>query len=357
LLSLHFSGEIGGLHVRRFASLLCVLALAGCGGGASSGVAPPAGPARPTGTLFVANADGVNVFAAAASGNAVPQRQITGLYKLNPGALGGTGQGYWSEFLTAIAPGATSGTVAALVVHVAHLQQPGFVVDEYGPAANGTNPPQNVQSPVPNVDIGLAPPFSMAAVPGGSGYDVVAGTYVERTSPPNAFRNAAGQAAFTTGSRIALDSAANVYVSTQNPGKIAVYAAGATGDATPIRTIATAAVPGPIAIGPDGTLYVAESPATTGSPQPDLSNTIEVFAPGATSPARVLGPFAADVSVVSIALDAQNELYVAEAQVVNRAATGTGTIAVFAPGASGAAAPVRILQNPIQNMVSIAVGP
>lgn len=329
----------------RRASLICVLALAACGGGAPTVTAPPLAP---TGTLFVANADGISVFPVTASGNAAPQRQITGLSAHTDGAGGGNTTGFSSTTVRGLAPGSTAGSVAALIVSVAHMQSPGSRIFEFSPTAIRPADARIIIL-LSGIDFGLNPAVGIASVPSRPGYDVLPGLfYVAKTDPPSAFRIASPSRA------IAADAAGNVYVSSDNPAQVAVYSpAATTGNATPARTIATASSPGPMAIGPDGTLYVVER--ANGFQVP---STIEEFAPGASSPARVLGPFPADMSVVSIAVDNQNELYVAQAQVdANQVTTGPGTIAVFAPGASDAATPVRSLQNPIQNMVSIAIGP
>lgn len=339
--------------MRGRAVMICVLVLAGCGGGSFPATAPPV----PAGTLFVADADGISVFSASASGNATPQRRITGLYASRPGANGGGGLGSSSTSVRAIAAGSKRGTVAAVVMRFDHGPGFSYVVDEFGPDADGAVSPQNVYPDA--LGTGWVAPQGIARVPGSSSYDVLQGYgFVVKTPPTNVFRTAVGQ--FGLNDRgIALDASGNVYVSSQTPDKVAVYAAASTCDyayprdplqcdTTPLRTITAAASAGAIAIGPDGTLYVVEQAGPQGR------FTIEEFAADSMSPARVLGPFAPDEAVIAIALDGQNALYVAQAQTANAALT---SIAVFAPGASGAATPVRVLQNPLPNIVAIAVGP
>jgi len=339
--------------MRRLASMICVVALAGCGGsGGTSGSVTP--PAAPTGTLFVANADGINSFAVTASGNTFPLRQITGLSAHTDGANGiDDTQGFSSRTIRGLAAANTVGTVGALMVSVAHMQQPGSQVWEFAPTATGAADAMIISTGA-GVDYGLTPAIGIASAPGRAGYDVLPGIfYVARTNPPSAYRAAGPNGCCPSSRGIAADADGNVYVSSSFPNEVAVYSATTTtGTATPMRTIATASLPGPMSLGPDGMLYVVER--ATGAQSP---STIEVFAPGASSPARVLGPFSGDMPVVSVALDNQNELYVAQAQAdVNDQPTGPGSITVFAPGASGSATPIRILQNPIQKMVAIAIG-
>jgi hypothetical protein len=113
-----------------------------------------------------------------------------------------------------------------------------------------------------------------------------------------------------------------------------VFAPGAEGDAAPIRTVAAggyAAAHAPMAVGPGGELYVAFPESTK----------VDVYAPGATSLLRTLfGPHTLIESPQALAVGADGTLYVANA---SQFATVAGEILVFEAGASGDTAPLGVL--------------
>ena len=138
----------------------------------------------------------------------------------------------------------------------------------------------------------------------------------------------------------ALDNAGRLYVVNYNPNtsasSITVYAAGATGNATPIATIA----------GSNTGLYFPEGIAVDGGGRflyvtnvlNSLTvsvNAIMVFAAGATGNAAPSDSIAGDKTGLSsptaIALDAAGRIYVAN---------GNGTVTVYPAGASGNVAPL-----------------
>jgi hypothetical protein len=140
---------------------------------------------------------------------------------------------------------------------------------------------------------------------------------------------------------VASDAAGNTYVATS--ADLRVYAAGASGSASPLRTIpanATTTYTGvaPVALEVDasGNLYVGQS------------GSIAVFgatANGSAAPSRVLSGSQTTLTKVSnLAIDGTGNIYA-----LNE--TGAGTVsdtrdvAVFAPGASGNAAPSRTLNT------------
>lgn len=146
-----------------------------------------------------------------------------------------------------------------------------------------------------------------------------------------------------------LDNQGNIYVSdfywdSNNDivSEVRVYPAGATGTATPTRTIAGSATGfnlamsdyGELAIDSSGQLYVASL------------NSISVFAPGANgnvAPIRVIsGASTLISSPESIALDAAGNLYVANQESIVPAGV-ENTILVFSPTATGNATPTRVI--------------
>jgi hypothetical protein len=137
---------------------------------------------------------------------------------------------------------------------------------------------------------------------------------------------------------LAVDNAGNVYVSasvvTAPPllNEILVYAAGATGAATPARTIAltnpsTQTVAISIAVDATGSVYALNG------------NNISVFAPGASgnaAPARLItGNLTQLNAATGIAVDSAQNIYVAN--------TNGGNVLVFSSTETGNVAPASIL--------------
>jgi hypothetical protein len=143
---------------------------------------------------------------------------------------------------------------------------------------------------------------------------------------------------------IAVDSVGNIYAATGTD--IREYAAGATGTATPIRTIpfdATTTLSSPLAIAVDsaGAVYASQLSAS-GS---QISGSVLVFsssANGSVPPIRVLsGALTGLVDPMQIELDGSGNLYV-----YNLNFSSQSPVLVFASGATGNVAPIRSLNGP-----------
>jgi hypothetical protein len=154
-------------------------------------------------------------------------------------------------------------------------------------------------------------------------------------------------------SAFAVDSSGNIYAATATD--IREYAAGATGTATPIRTIpfdstTTLTDPFSIAIDSSGNIYAAQF--TTSGTQ-ITSSSILVFsgtANGSVAPIRTIsGALTGLILAEQLALDTSGNLYV-----FNVNPNGTPPILVFAPGATGNVAPIRSLN---QETLAMAVDP
>lgn len=164
------------------------------------------------------------------------------------------------------------------------------------------------------------------------------GTVPSRTAAES---NATGpsRAPFANGTRY---NSRYVFVSNYNADTVTKYAVGATGDAAPLATFATAASPNGIAVAPDEKLYIADTAA----------NTIEVFDGTATgfvaAPVRTIA--GADTGLnqpAGMAVDAHNDLYVLNVG---------GSVTEYAPGASGDAAPIATIAGSNTGIATPVVG-
>jgi hypothetical protein len=147
---------------------------------------------------------------------------------------------------------------------------------------------------------------------------------------------------------VATDSSGQIYVGgfVGSQAEILVYASGATGSATPLRTILESAsssvIPAAITVDSAGLIYVA-------GPGTSSANSIAVFsaaANGLSTPIRLIqgAPQLSSMSDINgIAVDASGNLYVATN--VGTITTDTGLIAIFAAGATGNVAPTRTITS------------
>jgi hypothetical protein len=150
---------------------------------------------------------------------------------------------------------------------------------------------------------------------------------------------------------IAVDVNRQIYVTSEyypEP-SVAIYAPGATGDATPLETISGSntglATPDGIAVDSAGTIFVANE---YGGPNKDGS--VTVYASGSSgnvAPIRTIGGPGEYVGLAGhITVDSNDKLYVISGSSVN----------VFAPGASGNDAPLqRIIGAGVYSATGVAV--
>ncbi len=147
---------------------------------------------------------------------------------------------------------------------------------------------------------------------------------------------------------VALDASERVYVAMNNS-TIAVFAAGADGAAVPLRTIAGAATmlnwPTGISIAPNGDIVVM-----------NFNNAaVTVYsgtADGNVAPLRTLDVSPDASSAYDVKVNSQGEIYVAGYL--------SGSIFVYAPGATGTAAPIDAVAGALTGIngpFSIALGP
>lgn len=164
-----------------------------------------------------------------------------------------------------------------------------------------------------------------------------------------------------TAQAITTDSAGQLYVAgiqDSSPCEILVYAAGSTGAAAPLRTILTgqpvADLVGSMAVDNSGRIYVTD----------DLKGAVNVFAADADGPSAPIRSIQWDASTfragVSLAIDGTGDINVLG--YIEGTVGGLDNppeVVVYAPGASGAAKPVRALVGSNaqfgSNVASIAV--
>jgi len=143
---------------------------------------------------------------------------------------------------------------------------------------------------------------------------------------------------------IALDKSRNIYVAnsfsaSNGPGSVTVYAPGANGDVTPIRTLIGATtglnIPSDLTLDRNGKIYVSNCGCGTSSPPSSLT----IYAAGAdgnVAPIRKISGSHTGLDIpYGVAMDAGLNVYVANA--------GSFTVTVYAKGAHGNVAPIRTI--------------
>ena len=142
------------------------------------------------------------------------------------------------------------------------------------------------------------------------------------------------------------DSTGQIYVGGQGNvgGVVLVYPSGATGSATPSRTIDVFSPPDAIAVDASGLLYVGGT-GTDGTPQVDVYS---ATATGSSAPMRSLSPLGIQL-ITALTTDSSDSLYVAGPTPSNH-----GYISIYPPDASGSATPSRTIQSDF-NFYSLTV--
>ena len=159
---------------------------------------------------------------------------------------------------------------------------------------------------------------------------------------------ALNQVTFTaTGTQVITGS---MWVANFDAPSIGIYPVNASGNATPTATIEGSNTgfnqPDGVARDPSGNLYVSDFTLSS----------ISVFAPGATgnaTPTRVIvGGNTGLTAPVGMAFDAAGNLYVSN----ETGGSGSGSVTVYGPSANGNAAPIRTLTSIIDFPSGIAIG-
>jgi hypothetical protein len=289
-------------------------------------------PPAPAGTLYVVDGVEVNAFALTASGNA-PHRTIA---VLAPDFAGGPAYDSSQSIATA-----SDGRLFAVRNSSPQANPRSCSIAEERPDAGGAG---GLLSATP------CDPSAMTLLARGpNGLVDEARLYFTSGAERTEIRRgvpANGTGVFTLPYAVnafATDPRGEIYVAQYSTVTFATtvfeYAANAPNGAAPVRTIAVPAAFG-LAISADGTLFAGDNQSGRGV---DKTGMIYVVPPGATSPARTITlPSPGLLPVEALAVDAAGELFVGGSD-----ANGNQTVQVFAPGASGAATPIRTISNPV----------
>jgi sugar lactone lactonase YvrE len=303
---------------------------------AGSNAVIPTPATTSVGPLYVTNQDGhrVNAYAAGAVGDAIPVLNLEG-----PATQMSTPRGI--------------GRDAAGFLYVAN--QTSNAITVYAPGADGNTAPVRVISG-PNTQI------NVPEGPEGLAVDGAGSVYVANQADHKILVFAAGASGDVAPSRriagsctgvsrpmgLALDTSGRLYVanlaSYNSPGsqRVTVYDAGANGNAEPRTTISGGATwlfnPLGIAVDPSGYIYVANYGNTDQGPS-NSGTTVTVYSPGASgnaAPARmIIGTMA---EPTGLALDANGALHVANFPF--------DFLVVYPAGADGLATPLSVISGP-----------
>jgi sugar lactone lactonase YvrE len=343
----------------------------------SNGLSAPVGLALdPAGAVYVANVrdSTIAVFAPGASGDVAPVRRLggprTGL-NLPPGiALDArrriyvTNQRHYIQgegSVTVYAPDADGNAAPIRMilgphtrlarpiglavnsggqVYVANGYDQGVVAFEAG-AAGDARPRRRVPGPTAE---GTSP-TAIASGDDGTLLVLEAGaiTAYSPTGPPIRTVLATPTDSMRDPVRVAQGPGGELYVAHRpkfRPPSVTVYAPGAAGYASPIRTIAGKRTgllaPSGLAVGREGSLYVLNQ-----------DGRVTVYAPdadGDAAPVRLIaGPRTGLVNPTGLALDRHRRVYVTNDRFAEGGVIGAATVTVYAPDAAGDVAPIRTI--------------
>ena len=290
--------------------------------------------ADPPGTIFVGDlhADAIDVFAAGASGNVAPIRQIvgsqTGLSAVGDVKVDAAGDVY-----------ASNSDVNTIT--------------EYAPGASGDATPLRTIS---GASTQLCRPDDLSLEPDGTlVVGQLCGTPV-LVFGPGASGNVAPERTLTgqlTGQvdGVGMDATGALYADLSSGFGIQVYAPGASGNATPERTVGATGADDVI-VGFNGQVFATTSPAFAAS----AAESVVSFPPGA-GPST---PPTQDITGSNTDLRSADDLAVAPDGTVYVSATGVTGLLVFSPGATGNISPSRLIMGsnvPLQQPEGVALQP
>lgn len=332
--TLSVDSEVGAIRsrlvIRRVAACLAIAAI---GAACSSG---PTAPAPASGHLYVANSGGnsVTVYSADTPGNTAPIATIAGSNTglRNPWGIARDQAG--RVYVANVGP--SYGSPPTVTV---------YSRDSFGNVAP-TATIAGSNTGLHSIGGGIAGGIAVDAA--GRLYVANLGSCYNGSDSITVFAaNATGNVAPTTtisgsntglkgASGIALAADGRLYVASTCNNSVAIFAPGASGNVAPLATIAGASThldqPSAIALDGAGQLYVENVTLTSNH----AYDTITVYAAGATgniAPVRMIGGSNTGLGgPIGMAVDAAGRLYVAN-----------GTINVYAPDAAGNVAPIATI--------------
>ena len=285
----------------------------------------------------------LTAYALTATGNVAPTRNISGA---------ATGLGFPRRVNFD-----TSGNIYAANAPASG----GHSITVYNPSANGNVAPTRT---IAGAKSGLTGADGMVLDASGNVYIANCGVCFQSSGTPGVLEFAAGASGnvapirtisgtntgFTDPTAVWLDGTGKIYVSDFANNRISIFAAAATGNVAPTAMIqgGTAAMSGPecVVLDATGNIYACNS----------TNNTITVYAPGTTgntAPIRTLGGAATLLSSpTQLSFDTAGNMYVAN--------PGSNTITVYAPGATGNQAPMLTVSGASTGLITpigVAVQP
>jgi len=325
---------------------LGLVALVGCGssgsGGSGGGVTQPSGGAKDVYVITTGD-NGLNgsvlEFAAGSQGSIAPKTTLTLPQSFEPFSVATDSSGQ---------------------IYVGGFATPTLEILVYPAGSTGSITPTRTIITGESTDAQLIIPDSMTIdasgllyVVGRGGNVAVYSATANETAPPVQLITSG---VLTGPVGIAVDGTGNMYVSNEVPtedsstGTIYVFAPGATGDATPTRTITSANVFFGIAVDTSGNIYTTEN-AYTVDGSGDIEATtaqIDEFGPsasGAATPTKTIAISSGGQPITIAAglrIDSAGDLFTAAQTATN--ATGNATLLTqvveFGPAATGSATPV-----------------
>ncbi len=336
--------------MRRLSSLICLLALAGCGGAAVGGSVPPSGISP--------------------NGASESRAALTNGVALQSHALWVAGSRTINVFTNATTPSKTlvssTGIDGITVAPDGTLYVAGLGVAAFAPGATDLSQPENTYP-------GSGPLLLLDG-----GIDVFSGQmFTGPQSTPSygisTYRYAAGdhptpKRVLTEPGRFsdfAADGSNQIYVAVDR--RVDIFAASPNGSPAPIASIPTGlANQGAMAVDGAGTVYVAAYTLGTGANFP-MRYTVYEWARGnlSATPTRTLGPLVLppvnEGGVTAMTVDGKGRLYLGITEEASpRLQTLNSYVEVFAPGASGQNGPLATIQNAVpygEGIASLAMGP
>ncbi|MDQ6931572.1 MAG: NHL repeat-containing protein [Candidatus Eremiobacteraeota bacterium] len=323
-----------------FVGAISIEGLAACG--STSNQAISIGPNFATGSLYVTNSNvnSISIFAPNAATGAHPVNSIggssTGLTNPQYIAFDVSKRAYVSNYNTATSTGSITAYASQATGSVLPLAVISGAATTLGQARGIT---VDAAGNIYVANVAFPPSLTSSIL-------VFAAGASGNTAPARSISGALTLLAFPAG--IAINGSANIFVANSANASIEQFSSAATGNMAPTKTIVGPltglVVPAGLTLDLAGNIYVTDV-------GPGNSSIVEfaASATGNSSPMRVIAGSLTTLNNPSdIKLDAAGNIYVTN--------TGTGNVLVFSNSASGNVAPTAVL-NGAGNVVGLALSP